>query len=397
MSNTITLSEPQVNTVMQSWTGLQLERASIQPGPYSVLVQLPYVANQTVYTYTDTVGAISSWYRVVRYAPGPVLGQYSAPWTITAPPFPRRSLANCRQVLAKRLHSYEPVQTTSAGASDGSTLVGVQMAGAGDSNRYRSWWVLVADQLAPSALLGQVRKVPDSALGTTDGTLNFPIVKWPAQIPAGLQLEFHKMLPPTANLHGVTGLTECLNAALRECYVPDRLLLAGSSTTAVYDLTGFGSWLETDAIKELWYPPAGNAMVRFEWPGFNAWRAGQNLNLDAIGLPTGQNMEIGVTRQGETLIKTNGVWTDNSSGFVNDLDESLFQPEFLSEIAMAHAYAALARTSSGTDHAEFTALADDQRRAANYLKLRYLEHLSERLSHPVNALGIGADWPLLVR
>jgi len=138
-------------------------------------------------------------------------------------------------------------------------------------------------------------------------------------------------------------------------------------------------------------------MVRFQWPGFSAWRAGSALNLDAIGLPTGQNMEVEVTRQGDTLIRSGGVWTDNSSGFVNDTDESLFQPEFLVEIALAHAYAALADTSSGTDHGEWAAKADDQRRYSAFQKLKMLTHVEERLSHPVTGLGFGADWPMLIR
>jgi len=398
VANTISLSEPFVNSIMVTWSGLQLERASVQAGPYVLVTQIPYVPSQTIYNFTDSVGAITDWYRVTRYAPGPVYGPYSPPWTITSPPFPRRSLANCRQVLARRMHSFELVHTTTVGNTDGSTLVGLQMAGTGDNNRYRSWWVLISDQLAPSALLGQVRKVGDLALATTDGTLNFPSPKWPAQVPAGLQLEFHQLLPPTQNLHGVTGLTECLNAALRECFVPDRLLLAGSSSTAVYDLASFGTWLEPAAIAEMWYSPTGNAALPLPWPGFVDWRSGSTVNLGAIGLPTNQNVGIEVSRQGDTLIRTSGVWTDNSSGFVNDLDECLFQPEFLAEVALVHAYTALASSSAGTDHAEWSARADDQRRLVNILKLRYLEHVSERASHLAGSgIGYGADWPLLVR
>jgi hypothetical protein len=397
VSNTITISEPQVNTVMTTWTGLQLERGSIQAGPFTLVTQMPYVANQSVYTYTDTVGAITDWYRVTRYAPGPTIGPYSPPWTITSPPFARRSQANCRQMLANRLHSLELVRTTSPGATDGSTLVARQLAGAGDNNRYRGWWALASDQLAPSALQGEVRKIGDQALSVGDGTLNFATVKWPAQVPAGLQVEFHNLLPPLGNLHGMQGLRECLNAALRECYVPDRLLLAGSTSSAIYDLASFGSWLEPEAIKEMWYPLSGGTMPSFSGGGFSSWRAGSTLDLAVIGLPTGQNSQIEVTRQGDTLIKTNGVWTDNSSGFVNDLDECLFQPEFLTEIAMVHALGALASSAAGSDHSEWAARADDQRRYANILKLRYLTHVDERMSHPVGSIGMGADWPLLVR
>ena len=311
--------------------------------------------------------------------------------------FARRSFGNARQIVARRLHGFELITTSAAGAADGSSLVAASLANAADADRYRGWWALISDTTAPAGLLGQIRKIGNQALAVASGTLSFPTVKWPAQVPTNIQIELHRYLPPLDNQHGVTGLRECLNAALRELWVPDRLLLAGSSTTATYDLTTFGPWLEPAAIHELWYPPSGNTSIRFQWSGFNAWRAGQNLNLDALGLPTGQNMEVEVTRQGDTLIRTGGVWTDNSSGFVNDADECLFQPEFLAEIALAHAYTALASTSSGTDHAEWSARADDQRRYAAYAKLRYLEHVDERMSHPAMGIGLGPNWPVLIR
>jgi hypothetical protein len=397
MSNTVTLSEPSVDSLIPTWTGLELWHASTQGGVFSLLVQIPYVAHQVTYTYVDAAGLSTDWYEVRRYGPGPTYGPYSPVWSVQVIPPARRSFANCRRILARRMKGFELVTTTSAGAADGSTMVATQLANAVDADRYRGWWVLISDPTAPAGLLGVVRKIGTAALAVASGTLNFPTVKWPAQVPSGLQFELVKYLPPLDNQHGVTGMRECLNAALREVWVPDRLLLAGSSTTAVYDLTSFGPWLEPAAVHELWYPPSGNTMVRFQWPGFGAWRAGSALNLDAIGLPTGQNMEVEVTRQGDTLIKAGGVWTDNSSGFTNDTDESLFQPEFLSEIALVHAYAAVADTSSGTDHAEWQARADDQRRYANFLKLRYLEHVDERMSHPAAAIGLGPDWPMLVR
>ncbi|TMC47256.1 MAG: hypothetical protein E6J20_20005 [Chloroflexi bacterium] len=397
MSNTVQMSEASVDSLIPTWTGLELWHATTQGGTYSLLVQIPYVAHQVVYTYVDTAGLSTDWYEVRRYGPGPTYGPYSPAWSVSVIQPARRSFANCRRILARRLQGYELPTTSSAGAADGSSLVALSLANVIDPDRYRSWWALISDPNAPAALLGQVRKVGNQALAVASGTLSFPTVKWPAQVPSGVQIELHKYLPPLDNQHGSTGLRECLNAALRELWVPDRLLLAGSSTTAVYDLTSFGPWLEPAAVHELWYPPSGNTMVRFQWPGFSAWRAGSALNLDAIGLPTGQNMEVEVTRQGDTLIRSGGVWTDNSSGFVNDTDESLFQPEFLVEIALAHAYAALADTSSGTDHGEWAAKADDQRRYSAFQKLKMLTHVEERLSHPVTGLGFGADWPMLIR
>ena len=85
MSNTVTLEEPQVNALMATYVGIQLERAHAPTGPFSLLVQLPYVLNQTLYTYLDVGGVVTDWYRTARYTSGG-LGPYSPAWPVQSRP-----------------------------------------------------------------------------------------------------------------------------------------------------------------------------------------------------------------------------------------------------------------------------------------------------------------------
>src|SRR5207237_2819641 len=86
VANTIVLSEPTATALMAVWTGLQLEKgvSSTNLASFAIVVQIPYVAGQTTYTYIDNVGAVTDWYRVVRYGPSG-LGTYSPPWPVTPP------------------------------------------------------------------------------------------------------------------------------------------------------------------------------------------------------------------------------------------------------------------------------------------------------------------------
>lgn len=56
MSITLYLSEPDVDTLISAWTGLEVWRAAAQTGPYTFLVQIPYVSGQVEYSYVDTNG-----------------------------------------------------------------------------------------------------------------------------------------------------------------------------------------------------------------------------------------------------------------------------------------------------------------------------------------------------
>jgi len=393
LANTIVLSEPTVNTLMSVWTGLQLEKgvSSTNLASFAIVAQIPYVAGQTTYTYIDNVGAVTDWYRVVRYGPSG-LGTYSPPWPVTPPitttgDGTRRSLKNCRRVLGRKLGSLQVATTTADGASDGTTLISRGLANQIDANRYKGWWIMPTDGVSA----GQVRIAAENALNPATGQL----VVSPAmtsQIVSGTQFELHKLLPPDEGSGPVLGLRQALNMALAECWTLDRVPLATTGAVS-YDISSLGDWLDPDAIHEL-YGPSISGMPDIPFGSF-VTRADANVtDLDVIGLATGYTVNLELTRPGDTFMKIGGVWTDNQQGFTVDSDECLFQPAFITEVALVHCYEALANATTGPASTRYLSLAQDKRRNANILKLRGLPHPPER-AH--TGWSIGDDWVAFIR
>src|SRR5918911_2085198 len=293
----------------------------------------------------------------------------------------RRSLANCRRMLAKRLHSLTLVTTTSL-APDSTSIVSTDLALAlGDSNRYRNSWVYVYD----GAQAGNVRKVGDLALTTSSGQLKISPIAFPAPIANGVNVEIHRRLPPTT-MDGYNGLGDCLNDALRELWVVDRLAITAVANQASYDLgtlfSGMGDWLDPQAILELYGPQAASMLGLMPWGGWDARQDAWSIALDVSpGLSGGQTATVEIARPGNTYLKVAGTtWTDNQDGFVNDTDECLFRPEILAEVALVYAYEALADATEGTEQARWDQKAQRQRQKANVLKFRALQHPSTRPS-----------------
>jgi hypothetical protein len=378
MSNTIVLEEPQVDTLMAAWTGLQLERGvnATNLASFSIVTQIPYFPHQTTYVYSDATGTASDWYRTVRYAPGGILGNYSQPWPVVAAPFTtgdgaRRSLKNLRRVLARKLGSLQVVTTSSDGDPGGTTLVSTGMANQLDSNRYRGWWVMPTDGVSA----GQIRSIGENALNPITGTLVIG-PSMTSQIVAGTQVELHKLLSPDDAAGPTIGLRQALNLALAECWVLDRLGMA-STGGITYDLASLGDWTDADAIREVYGPVMAGIPLQ-PFGGFTARQDAELVALDIIGFATGASMTIETTRPGDSYMKVGGVWTDQSQGFVYDEDESLFQAAFLSEIALAHCYEALANAAIGVQATRYQAKADGARRGANIMKWRVLPHPPER-------------------
>lgn len=398
MSNTITLREPNVDTLMaQGWSGLRLERGpnSTNLAAFAQIATIPYVAGTTSYLYIDSTGASSDWYRTARQGPPPtyVLGDYAPPWPVVLPPIStvapaRRSLRNMRRVLGRRLQgSLHVITTTSDGTTAGTTVVSTSgLANQLDPNRYRQWWVMPADGVSA----GQVRHVGEQGLNPTTGELSVAPA-YTSQIVRGTQVELSRLLPPM-EMDGHLGLKECLNLALAECWALDRLTLTGLDNTVTYSLD-YGDWLDPVAINEF-YGPQQAGWVTEPWGGWTSRRDGSQILLDTTpGIAAGTTMQVQLTRPGDTMIKRGGAWQDNCQGFEYDDDECLFQPEFLVQVALAHAYEALAGVATGAIAARMAAKATDQRMIANKAKYSGLPHPAERADHTVPSYhGSDAWW-----
>jgi hypothetical protein len=394
VSNTIRLTEPDVNALMTGgWTGLRLERGpnATNIAAFQLVVLLPYVTNQTVYTYADATGAASDWYRTAHYGPGGI-GVFSPAWPVLPAPITadggaRRSLKNCRRMLARRSGSLQVVTTTSDGNTAGSTIISTGLATVLDANRYRAWYAMPTDGVSN----GQIRTIGDTALNPTDGTLNIS-PPYRSQIVQGTQIEFHKLLPPE-ELGGSMGLRQALNLALAECWVMDRIAVAGIANQGTYDLTLLGDWIDPSAINEFYGPLMTTDIPMAPWGGFTPRRDGGAVMMDvAPGISSGAAMQLELTRPADTYIKCGGVWLDQQSGFQHDDDECLLQPTELVEVALAYVWESLAQTTTGAAAARYGKLAEAQRTKANLSKFRGLPHPAERSDHRAGVSSGGPWW-----
>lgn len=394
MTNTITLSEPNIDSIIQSWQGLRLEKGpnGTNLAAFQLLASIPYVAHQSTYTYIDVAGVSSDWYRTVRYDYSNQLGNYAAPWPVAIPPLSttppaRRSLRNMRRMLGRRLQgSLHVITTTADGLVSGNSIVSSSgLANQLDANRYRQWWVMPADGVSA----GQVRHVGEQGLNPTTGELTVQPA-FLAQIVRGTQVELSRLLPPT-EMDGFLGLKECLNLALSECWALDRVQLSGLDNTVTYTLD-FGDWMDPQAVSEFYGPNRGTSWLEAPWGGWDARRDGSSILLDtAPGFGASDVMSVQITRPADTMIKRGGVWLDNQQGFVDDADECLLQPEFVIQVALAHAYDALAGTTTGAAANRWALKAQDQRMIANKAKWVGLPHPPERADHRAIA-GSGGPW-----
>jgi hypothetical protein len=372
MPNTISLAEPDVDSLVGIWTGLQLERGPASGGPFSVLVQIPYVAHQTTYTYSDATGSLSDWYRFVRYGPGGVFGTYSDAWPVTpAPSAPvdgaRRSLRNTRRLLLRSLHSLTVVTTTSVGNTGGTSIVSRQLRTALNDSRYLHTWVMPVE----GTTAREIRRVTaESALNLNTGEL----AVWPefsAPVEVDVQVEISRLLPHDDD-DGWVGARSCINRALSELWSPQRLDVSGVDGQPSYSLSTYEDWLDPDAVRELYAPAVDATLNPYARGGYDAVRAGGTLNLQVYPtLAADDAASLEVFRPSDTFIKVGGIWGASSVGLVNDSDEHLHHPEVVVTVALAHAYASLA---SGPDGNRYDALAQRQRLKANVLKLNHLDH-----------------------
>jgi hypothetical protein len=390
--NTITLNEPAVNALIGTWTGIRLERGpnATNLGAFSIASLIPYVFGQTQYTYFDASGATSDWYRIARYGPLGLVGPYSPAWPVLPVPTTtgggaRRSRKSCRRMLGRRLGSLQVATTTSDGEPGGTTVISTGLSTVLDSNRYRGWWAMPTDGVSN----GQIRVVGETALNPLDGTMLFS-PSFTSQIVAGTEVEFSKLLPHD-ELGGLLGLHQALNLALAECWVMDRLALVGVANQATYDISALGDWLDPESISEFYGPVLSSSIRVAPWGGFAARQDGGVINLDVPpGLSGGAAMALELTRPADTVIKINGVWTDQQQGFQNDTDECLLQPAFLVEVALAHCWESLAQTTTGAAAARYAVKAEDQRKRVNIMKFRGLPHPVERSDHRVQSGP--TDW-----
>lgn len=238
MPNTITLSEPQVNDLLISYTGIQLERASSPASAFTVLVQLPYVIDQTTYTYIDASGGSTDWYRSVRYAPGG-LGPYSSAWPVTPPAVSGLTLARLEQEVARRVGPYYRLptdrQVPSTATFERAFFPGLRSSV--EQDLVTNLWILrrgIDWQGQPAPVDPDDRQRTVAVYDPQDGSVQVDR-PWSRGLVPGEVCEFHHLDPEQQ-------LRPSVRAGLRRCAFEERFSL-GSGYIYETDLTESVPWL----------------------------------------------------------------------------------------------------------------------------------------------------------
>jgi len=379
VSNTVTLTEPTVNTLMGTYQGIQLERAHVQGGPFSLVVQLPYVLNQTVYTYVDASGVITDWYRTARYT-GVSLGPYSAAWPVQSQQGAGFSLSQYRHRLADAAGFNVITQTTAdATATNQLVIADFQSTELEPSFLGNTW-----EYQPIGANAGQVRRVVYGGLQNGSGTITLERAHTNLTL-LGTQVEFYGKLPPV-HYEGRLGLNDLVNKVLAECWTIQKLPIAGVLNQRVYPLGALFPWLAAeDQVVEVYYRPANSdpnaddqLMINWRWVS-----GGENP-----GIEIAQTLNAGDTLLVQCYVPMSW-WINTGAGFglapaeglSNETDRAVLPIMGMEIIGSAYVFSELSKWGLPDDQNTFRQQRAQARAAANQWKRLTLQHPKVRKQH----------------
>jgi hypothetical protein len=379
MSNTITLQEPDVDTLMGTYLGIQLERAHVQSGPFTLLVQIPYVLHQTVYTYVDAAGVVTDWYRTARYT-GSGLGPYSAAWPVQSQAGAGFSLTQYRHRLADAAGFNSITQATADATATNQVVIADFLSTELEPSFLGNTW-----EYQPTGLnVGQVRRVMYGGLQNGSGVIT--VERGHSNLTlAGTPIEFYGKLPPV-RYEGRLGLNDLVNKVLAECWTIQKLSIPAVQNQRVYPVGTLAPWLTAeDQVVEVYYRPANSDP-----------NASDQLMINWRWLPGGDNPGIEIAQTlntGDTLLPQCYVpmswWINTGTGFGLGITEGLQQETDravlpimgMEVIGAAYVYLELGKWGLPDDQATFRQLRAQARAAANEWKRLTLQHPQVRRQH----------------
>jgi len=237
VANTITLLEPNVETVMLDWAGLQLERALVNTGPWTNLGRQAYVVGQTQYVFEDLGGTPTSWYRSARYTALDTLGPYSPAFPAAPPLSSSVTLASIEREVARRIG---PFYELSSDQQSPSTITRAYFPGLQstiEQDLVANLWLLrrgVDWQGAPVPVDTLDRQRTVAVYDALTGSVQVDRA-WGTPLAPGEVCEFHHLNPEQQ-------LRPAVRAGLRRCVMEDRFGLAAGYIYEV-DLTEAVPWL----------------------------------------------------------------------------------------------------------------------------------------------------------
>jgi hypothetical protein len=329
MSNQIQFSELLVDTLLPTWTGVELWHATGPAGPFTLLATIPYVAHQTAYTYTDAAGLTTDWYELRRYGPGPTYGSYSAAWTVTAP-VGQVTLAQIEQATAPRLGPY--VTHTQSSTSHATTSLAYfdTLKSNANPGGVENLWMLRRGVLSSGALV-TVATADRQRLAATYDPLAGSVAPdrlWTTPPADGEVIEFMHLDP-------VHELRPAVLSGLARCYFEDRVALTLPAAGAEHDLTTLAWWItRPDQVRRYQVGPLGTTLLPDDVGWTQPFEQGGHVWL--AGSPDGYPSALVVTALRPVSTWVNGA--DSATGPTLDTDTLSVSLEYAAAAAHIEAW-----------------------------------------------------------
>lgn len=225
---------PEIDAVMEDYTSIRVYRASSFAGSYSVITTITLVADQTAYTYEDTSGTVSSWYRFSWYntsttaestlsdpQPGSIVPLYTRQEL-------RRRAANLLGLYGKVRggYTFPGVSGTTTAAGTTTTVVASAYANSRyDALDWKGWYCLLNDGSAA----GEERQISDFAGGSGTFTVTPAYSAAPGN---GTTFDLYGEAPSD-------WWDECVDEARADLWIPFVQPVAGIADQREYVLPGF--------------------------------------------------------------------------------------------------------------------------------------------------------------
>lgn len=238
IGNLITVPAPDADAALNDYTHIRLYKSTTgQFGTYTHLGYLTLVSGTTAYTYTDTAGSVTDWYRYSYYSSSQET-QQSDP--SPAPSAPVTTLAALTRRVAWRLGCYGLARRTLSnfvgldpGASGTTTGAGTSttavcsafVGGRWPSDAFKDWFLLATS----STESGNERQITAGLDGTT-GT--FTTDAFATGVGTAATFELYAELPSG-------WWAAMVNAAFLDLWTPFRWPLDGISSQTEYPLPYF--------------------------------------------------------------------------------------------------------------------------------------------------------------
>lgn len=253
-SNTINITVEDITTKLLTYTGIQLYSATSPGGSYSLVTTITLVAGTYYYTYVDSAGTITTWYKYrFHNATGPVDSDYVNPFQTN---LPTRKL-----IRQKAIKDYKAGYVlTAASSGQGTTTAAftnyMTSATTNSSKRGVGTWLYPTSGLR----VGEIVKVSAYSAATPGVFTVTPSLT--GVLATADEVEWHWFASPE-------DWNDAINRGLDRYFYLDRVPIVGTATAE--QSLSYLPWLYSrDQVCGLWNYPITNDVER-AWGRAGRW------------------------------------------------------------------------------------------------------------------------------